>query len=435
MCGGWLLELCEHLPSHMKSNILIGLIDCNNFFVSCERIFRPDLENVPTLVLSSNDGCVVARSQEVKDIGIPMGIPYFKVKDIVKDKGIAVFSGNLTLYRDISRRVFDIAREEFSEVEQYSIDEAFFTLPEKELSEARLLAMRKRIYCEVGVLVSVGVGYSKTIAKMATDEAKKQSGVHIFLQDSFLTKNANTPLSKVWGVGRNMNVALQGVGLQTINDLICAEPALLRQVYGVVAARLQAELRGSYVNQVCPKRPLQRSVMSSKSFNKTTNNMTILEDALAHHVRHIAADLRSMQSVASVIRVSLGTSRHGDYFMRGGSQEAGLGEGSDDTFVLMRAAHDLLRELYEPGVLYQKVGVTVSGIRLAGSMSHNLFEEAGSAANGELLAIVDGLNKKGNRELISIGTRLRSEAWQAKSAKRSPACTTQWSDLITVSAR
>lgn len=412
---------------------LIGLVDCNNFFVSCERLFRPDLECQPVLVLSANDGCVVARSQEVKDIGIPMGVPYFKIKDTVKDNAIQVFSGNITLYRDISRRVFAVMRREFSTVEQYSIDECFFTLTPSTTLAARLSDIRQQIRQEVGIPVSIGVASSKTLAKIATDEAKRAQGVQVFLDTAWQDRVAAMSLAQVWGVGRGLAEQYRSAGLETVGDLLEVDAALLRQRFGVVAARQQAELSGQLVYRVERKRSLQQSLMSSRSFKKTTMDQAVLADAAAYHVRHLAEELRSMQAGAQVVRVSLRTSRHGDYFLRGGSKEAVLPQATNDTFTLMSAAQDLVSSLYESAVPYQKVGVTLSHISPE-TREQTLFTN-NEHDRSAILTAVDELNTRADRELVTLGSRLRTADWQPQSAARSQAYTTQWSDIARVSAR
>jgi len=412
----------------------IGLVDCNNFFVSCERLFRPDLQSKPTLVLSANDGCVVARSQEVKDIGIPMGVPYFKIKDIIKDKDIQVFSGNIILYRDISRRVFDIVRKAFATVEQYSIDEAFFTGDAEEISQDSLQMLQAKVWQEVGIPISIGLADSKTLAKIATDIAKKKSGVCMLHNKQWSKLSPDMPLGSVWGIGRGLVEQYRRHGLKTVADLLAVDPSLLCQRFGIVSARQHAELSGIAVHTLTKERPLQQSLMSSRSFKKTTTDMAVLADATAYHVRHIAADLRSMQAVAKIIRVSIQPSRHGDFFLQGGSSEAILEQGTSDTIVLLQAASRLLEHMYTREVPYQKVSVTVSGISTVHSVQNTLFSQGTeSRGSNELYTAIDALNKD-NNELVVLGSRLQEKAWQPKAEKRSFAYTTRWNEICQVSA-
>lgn len=420
------------------SSSRIALVDCNNFFVSCERVFRPDLKDVPVLVLSSNDGCVVARSQEVKDIGIPMGVPYFQIKDIIKDKGIQVFSGNITLYRDFSRRVFQLVREHSDCVEQYSIDEAFFTLSvgrEAEL-EQQLVALRSRVYHEVGIPVSIGVGFSKTQAKAAATVAKKTHGVNIVELRDRTIAFAELPLEQVWGIGPGLSASMRQQGLQLVEDIQVADTNRVGVLFGVAGTRKQAELCGTIADPVSPNRGLQKSLMSSKSFSNTTADKAVVQDALAYHVRQLAAALRSMSAVTGILRVSLQTSRHSDWLLRGGSREAALISGTNDTVYLLKIAISLLDDLYDPTVPYSKVGVTLSNIRPTGQETKSLFEnkETQEGVQRDVWSIVDSLNAGARGEVITVGSRGKIKEWQSKSVWRSGRYTTHWGDLVTVSA-
>ena len=418
----------------MDNTKLVGLVDCNNFFVSCERLFRPDLAAAPTLVLSANDGCVVARSQEVKDLHIPMGVPYFKIKDIVKDNGIEVFSGNLTLYRDISRRIFSIICDEFTEVEQYSIDEAFFLVENDSHLKDKLQLVRSRVLTEVGMPVSIGVASSKTLAKISTDIAKNCTGTFVLSESDWKDRSSNFPLASIWGVGRRTAESLTRNGIRFVQDYIDLPTFFVRQHYGVVGERLQSELKGEYVYAVDKKRPLQKSLMSSRSFSHKTEDINVLADALAYHVRSVTADLRGMDAGAKNLRVSLRTSRHGDYFIRGGSLETVFASYTSDTFVLLKEAQKLLHKLYEDNVPYNKIGVTVSDIQSCSVSQQSLFGGSKPVDNNSLLKVIDGLNKQSDKELLVLGSHLRSKTWQSKSAKKSQSYTTSWSDLPRVSA-
>ena len=305
----------------------IGVVDCNNFFVSCERLFRPDLRKRPVIVLSSNDGCVVARSQEVKDMGVPMGVPYFKIKDIVKDNGITTFSSHFTLYRDISSRVFTVLKEELSDVEQYSIDEAFFAISgTKEEVVARVTRIKLRIEQLVGVPVSVGVAATKTIAKVAVDQAKKTTGILVLSKTDWELARHELPLGDVWGVGRKLSTRFTVLGVKTVPELLHTAPVVVEKHFGVVGLRLQAELSGDAAYPVCSTSLPQQSIMSSRSFKDATEDVMVLEDAVAFHTRAVAADLRRLGKVVSVIRVSIRPSRFSSYLLRGGVAEHQLSE-------------------------------------------------------------------------------------------------------------
>ena len=411
----------------------IGLIDCNNFFVSCERLFRPDLVGRPVVVLSSNDGCVVARSQEIKDIGIPMGVPYFQIKDMLDTAGATVFSGHIAMYRDISRRVFEVVRQELDTVEQYSVDEAFFVVPQGSSTHQLIATLKQRVEQLTGIPISIGVGASKTQAKFASTVAKKTGGLFVCDADQWGSLTAEIRLEQIWGVGAGLARKFTAQGITTVAELLATDTNRVQVCFGVVGVRLQAELGGIAVSPVEPKRLLQKSLINSRSFSKTTQDSSILADAAAYHARQIATELRLMGAVCSAVRLALSTSRHGDFFLRGGSLERVFDTPTSDTFVLVAAAEELLQGLFEAGVPYQKVGVSVTGISLQQPASATLFGEPVADRSALLLAL-DKLNARSGRELITVGSRLRTSQWQSKSEARSPAYTTRWNELATVSA-
>ncbi len=410
----------------------VGVIDCNNFFVSCERLFRPDLAKEPVVVLSSNDGCVVARSQEIKDIGVPMGVPYFKIKDMLEKAGATTFSSHFTLYRDLSRRVFSVVREEFPGMEQYSVDEAFFTTDEDPYLVARTL--KQRVEREVGIPVSIGLAYTKTQAKYASKLAKKSAGVRVLNEDDWQALAPDISLSEIWGVGGKLELAYKRHGLQTVQDCVLADQAQIRNLFGVNGVRLQQELQGYSVLKLQSTATPQQSLMSSRSFHKDVFELSVLADAVAYHVRHVAADLRLSRQEGWQLRLFILPSRHGDFVLRGGSKELILPAPTNDTFILLQEAEKLLNDLYETGVPYKKVGVILGQLQPSGSGQGQLFEGLKDKGSGDLLAVIDTLNQRGGRELVVLGDRLRGKDWQAKSGSKSPAYTTRWSDIAKAKA-
>ncbi len=411
----------------------IGVVDCNNFFVSCERLFRPDLQNKPVAVLSSNDGCVVARSQEVKDMNIPMGVPYFKVKDIVKDNNVQLFSSHFALYRDISSRVFSVLRDELSTVEQYSIDEAFFVLPEKIDPDTVAKQVKDTIERKVGMPVSVGISSSKTLAKYAVELAKKASGTKVLLQEEVKESATEILLSKIWGVGRQGVVKYKQSGYETVDDLLHADPARIATLFGIVGTRLRAELLGEAVYEVGAERDVQKSIMSSRSFSEKTFDINVLSDAAAYHARHIGSQLRKKELVASSVRISIQPSRHGDFLLQGYSGEVIFDTPINDSLLLIKAVNDLLTEGYKAGVPYNKVGVSVSGLLSEQHVQDSLFTDENEPKNNELMKVIDQLNSRGG-EIISIGNRQHGDKWKARKDMVSPAYTTKWTDVAQVFA-
>jgi DNA polymerase V len=409
---------------------MIGLMDCNNFFVSCERLFRPDLLKRPVAVLSSNDGCIVARSQEIKKLGIPMGVPYFKVRDVCTEAGAVLFSSNFTLYRDISSRVMQTLADEVGPCEVYSIDEAFFSLPDT-VTEAKLAAIRERIYRDVGLPVSIGAASTKTLAKQGSEIAKKGSGVCVLTPALFAEAVAPAPCASVWGLGRQTSEKLRRMGVETVAQFLALDRAVVRAHFGVGGERIYSELSGTPAYAVGhTTEDIRKSLMSSRSFEKTTHDRADLESAVAYHVNELAGKLREKHLLASRMYVSLLTSRHSDYFLRGGSEEIVLEEPTAETSVLIGEALRAVRAAHDPEVPYKKAGVVLSGLMPEAYASASLFERKESRA---VDAVADLINARfGHNAIHSAAVRSAGPKTSAK--LRSPQYTTRWGDIPTVRA-
>lgn len=414
----------------------IGLIDCNNFFASCERLFRPDLRHKPVVVLSSNDGCVVARSQEIKDKGIPMGVPYFKVKDILKDIEATTFSSHFALYRDISRRVFNVVNRECEAMEQYSIDEAFFILRgSKGEVESQLFVVKDIVEREVGMPVSVGVGKSKTLAKYANQIAKKTNGVFVLTMNEWQDRAALVPLRDLWGVGYRLTEEYKKHALNTVADLLPIERRQIQALFGVVGVRMWLELKGISTTSSGSKEHIQGSILHSRSFKHTAADILVLQDAVAYHVREASEDLRDQGLKTRCLKVSLQTSRHDDWFLQGGSKEVIFNAPTNDIFVLLKAATRLVDELYREGVPYKKAGILLYDLVPEQIHQGSLFEDPQEAKTASLTPLIDSLNIRLNgKAAVLVGSYLRGADWESSRAKRSPAYTTSWSDLVTARA-
>lgn len=411
----------------------IGLIDCNNFFVSCERLFRPDLVNKPVLVLSSNDGCVVARSQEVKDMGIAMGVPYFQIKDIVLKSRTTVFSSHFALYRDISDRVFKVVKAELGDIEQYSIDECFFMVNEAE-AEAVARRIRREVMKQVGIPVSVGIGQSKTIAKHASRLAKKTDGTMVLSDTIWLGLTSNIALGEIWGVGSGRTKQFTAAGLKTVHDLIQIPLGTVDRLFGIEGVRLWNELRGEPVLAVGSLRTLQKTMMSTRSFAKATNEYSVLKEALLYHAYEVVKDLQLNNQLASNVRILIYPSRHGDYMLQGASLDVSFVRPINDLFTFQNQVIQLLERCYKAGVPYQKAGIIVTGLVGANVQTKSLFEEDNTAKE-RLTETIYAINRKFGKTLVGLGQIANKKAtWMAKQNLKSPEYTTQWNDLCKVKA-
>lgn len=412
----------------------IGLIDCNNFFVSCERVFRPDLQKKPVVVLSSNDGCVVARSQEIKDMGITMAVPYFHVKDKLKSVGAEVFSSNFDLYRDISRRVFKIVKSEISQSEQYSIDECFFAL-NKDSTEEQILSLKERIFTEVGIPVSIGVGPSKTIAKYANRLAKKTGEVTYLSDKDWLSGADAIPLSLLWGVGVSRSREFAKYDIKTVLDLLSLEDRLIQKLFGIEGLRLKLELSGQYLPfKLKSSTHSQKSVTSTRSFAKATTDLSFITNALFTHVNKLIANLYKDNLLASAIKVIVYPSRHGDYFMQGSVEEAVFIKPTRDIFVMEKTVIKLLKQGYRAGVPYKKAGVLLTGLVSANNVQLGLFEDESKTENATETMVK--LNNRFGHSILKLGIiSSNKKVSVANNNFASPLYTTNWSHLKIVSAK
>lgn len=413
---------------------MIALLDCNNFFVSCERVFRPDLQGKPVIVLSSNDGCVVARSNEAKALGVPMGIPFFQIKELVKKEKIEIFSGNFPLYEDISRRVMKIAESLADKTERYSIDESFLVLngnKDEALERARLI--KEQVERGTGIPISIGVASAKTLAKLASEYAKKNpktEGVFLISEDNRSDFLTNVLVGEVWGVGSKTSLKLHRAGIRTALELAKSSDEWLRRNLGLGTLRTAYELRGiSAIN----KREVsnsKQSILSSRSFGKKTGELKDLEEAVATHISSAASKMRKDKSCSSYISVSLRTARSAfDY----GHNISGFREiffPTDDTIELINYGHQILKDIYKEGLSYSKAGILLSNFsprELAPTRS--LFDEYENKSRSELMAVLDSIDKKYGKGTVFPAAVGIKQPWSQREDFRSPRYTTEWSDL------
>ncbi len=417
------------------NHTMIGLLDCNNFFVSCERLFRPDLLKRPVAVLSSNDGCIVARSQEVKDLGIPMGIPYFQVKDVLTKANAVLFSSNFTLYRDISARIMETLEAEVGTCDVYSIDEAFFEVSD-DATEADILAIRSRVMQDVGLPVSIGVASTKTLAKQASVIAKKGNGVCILTEALWNEKMQTTLCSSVWGLGRQTTAKLRELGVKTVVEFLALDRSVIRKHFGVSGDRIHMELQGVTVHELGASHDdVQQSIMSTRSFQKTTNKLGDLESAIGYHVSEVAEKLREKKLLATHLSVIIQASRHGDFMLRRGSSDVVLAMPTADTQTLLHEALVQVHKLYDSEVPYKKAGVVVGGLVPETYLTHSLFGAPQEASNTiSVDSVRDMLNRKFGHGTVRSGVVLQSGA-RGSQKLRSKEYTTNWKDIPIISAK
>jgi DNA polymerase V len=361
-----------------------------------------------------------------------MGVPYFQIKDSIKDSGVVVCSANLTLYRDLSRRVFEVMRQELDVVEQYSIDEAFFTLPSK--ASPLLLAeqLRTVVGNSLGLPVSIGIGQSKTQAKFA-NRCTKQSGV-VAVWDTTQVPVAliDIPLHHIWGVGKGLSTQFRTAGLLTVADLLAVPADRLQARFGIVAVSLQAELAGVAVSPVRSRLVVpQKSIMSSRTFASATTEYAAVADALMYHINHVAADLRGLGCGAMYLKIWVRPSRFSDYASHGIRAERWFTAPVSATGSLAKVALALLKREFIPQIPYRKAGVLVAGLR-AHDGQQSLFTPV--SAESPLWSVVDRLNRTCGAGQIWLGTIPAQSRVKPRQHALTPAYTTQWSEIPVVSA-
>ncbi|MDE2510317.1 MAG: Y-family DNA polymerase, partial [Elusimicrobia bacterium] len=329
-----------------------ALVDCNNFFVSCERVFRPELERRPVIVLSNNDGCVISRSEEAKALGIGMAVPFFEVRPLVVEHKVAAISANHELYVDFSRRVAEVLRRHAPTVEEYSVDESFLTLPQDGDLPARARALRAEVGRWTGIPVSVGLAPTKALAKLASDKAKKAGGVLSLLDPEIRARRlAETPVEHVWGIAKRSAVKLAAHGAHTAADFAELDDALIQKTLGVGGVRLAQELRGVSCLTLAPTPPERQSVTVSRSFGRPVGSLAALESAVASFAANAAERARRHELKAGALSVFLG--------WREGGEAAGDDAGArltptNDTAALVKTAKELLGRLFVEGRAFRK---------------------------------------------------------------------------------
>lgn len=412
----------------------IALVDCNNFYASCERIFNPKLEGKPVVVLSNNDGCIVARSNEAKALGIPMGAPYFKWKELCDQNGVFVYSSNYELYGDISHRVMLSLAAYCPDLEIYSIDEAF--LPLDDISQTTLfdfaIEMKASIKQCVGMPVSIGIASTKTLAKIANHIAKKKTDFGVFNFDDHQDKSsilAGIVVRDIWGIGRRLSDDLNSLGIMTAHDLAEADPKRMRIYFGVTVEKIIRELQGISCIPLDEHPHARKQIISSRSFGRPILQLDELEEAISSYTAIACLKLREQKSVAAALSVFLRTSpfsTKGPFYENNLSYE--LPVPSADTRVFIKYARQCLQKLYKPGYRYAKTGIILSGLSSDSIAQGDMFTPP--VENDHLMETLDLINKKYGKRTVTMCAEGTVKSWQIKCDKRSPRYTTRWSEIL-----
>lgn len=415
---------------------MFALADCNNFYASCERVFDPSLRGRPVVVLSNNDGCVVARSAEAKALGIPMAAPAFQWERIFRAHNVAVRSSNYALYGDMSGRVMRTLTGLVPRLEAYSIDEAFLDLAGLREDRTALCGrIRATVLRWTGIPVSIGIAPTKTLAKIANRWAKKhpESGGVFDLSacadvDGLLER---IDVEDVWGIGGRKGATLRRYGIATARRLRDADPGWVRKKLSVVTMHTVLELRGRPCLPLELAPPTKKAIGSSRSFGQPVTALADLREALASYTVRAAEKLRAQGCVAAIVMAYLQTNA----FKAGEPQYANLqdvrlAEATDYTPALVRAAHKALDYIYKSGYKYKKVGVLLTGIEPAGRRQLTLLADPeADARRGRLMEALDGVNARWGRGKLALAAEGIQQPWQMKRGMKSPDWTTRWEEM------
>lgn len=426
---------------------VIALVDCQNFYCACERLFRPDLWDRPVAVLSNNDGCVIARSEAVKRMGVPMGAPYFQVKKQLAAADVAVFSSNYALYADLSWRVMTVLRQQAQAFEEYSIDEAFLEVPA--LSREALVGWaeqaRRRVRRVTGIPVRVGIGHTKTLAKAASQLAKQQGTAVCCLTDHPRLDEAlnAVDVGDVWGVGPSYEQTLATHGIRTARALRDVPVPWARRQMTVRGARLVQELRGRRCLDVETTPAPRKSVIRSRSFSQAIYSLKPVREAVATHASRAAEKLRAAERVASHLQVFIQAGPSAKDLTYRNMASTPLTPPTHHTPTLLKSAHHCLGRIWRDGPAYRKAGVMLTGLRPEVPRQTHLFDAGPTAEESALMDIVDRINRTMGRGTAGWGTAGWAAAmvgepdrkdWTMRRAQRSPRYTTCWDELRTVQA-
>ena len=415
---------------------MIALIDCNNFYASCERVFRPDLEKKPIVVLSNNDGCVIARSNEAKKLGVKMGEPAFKKKDFFVKNNIHTFSTNFILYGDMSKRVMSILKQNSKEIEIYSIDEAFIDCYNENLNKYAI-HLRNKVKKWTGIPVSIGIAKTKVLAKIANHIAKKhrKSGVFILDNQEIIKKALKfTPIEDVWGIGYRYAQILKEYGVNTAYDLTCIEEGWIKNKLSIVVLRITQELKGINCFQIDSKNIAKKNICTSRSFGQPIKDYNTLKEAVSTFAVRCCEKLRKQKTCASEIKIFIYTNpfnpRHKQYYA---TKNIKLDRATNDNQIIVKEVIKGLKMIYKKEYIYKKAGVIVSKIIKEDQLQLSLFDQITNREKySKISKIIDQLNNSMGKDKLRIATQGFDRNWRMKQEQLSPCYTTRIEEILTV---
>lgn len=407
---------------------MFALIDANNFYVSCERVFQPKLNNKPVIVLSNNDGCAIARSNEAKIIGIKMGAPLHMIKNMISEYDVQLRSANFTLYGDMSSRFMTIVKRESPNIEVYSIDESFIHIGDYAEVDRWSVELRETVLKELGLPTSIGVARTKVLAKLANSLAKKSGGSFTLRENDEKRVLASTPVCDVWGIGGQLSASLMGMGIFTAQQFIQADSNLIRDTFSVVVARIQSELQGNSVLELEENKPIRKEILVSRSFGEPVITQQQINLAVSKFIEDGSRKLRGQESEARLLTVFLKTNR----FSKSAKQysnviQVKLPYSTSDTETLSHYAQILVERIYRNGYEYKKAGIRLSSLTDANSYQNDLFSNRSS---GKIDTVKDSINIRFGRTTLKSAVLVsKNQSWKMKRNFLSQSYTTNWNQL------
>ena len=414
----------------------IALIDCNSFYVSCERLFNPKIKNVPVVVLSNNDGCVISRSTEAKKLGIKMGEPYFKVKELVRKNNVQIFSSNYSLYGDLSRRVMKVLKGFSDKIEIYSIDEAFIDLShiKDENIEDYGKKIRERVLKWTGIPTSVGISCTKTLSKVANHVAKKNKTGVIFLKDNIDDVLKNFDISDIWGVGRQLSKLYIKNGINNAYKLKNISNSWVKKSTNVLGAKTVMELRGISCINLETEETKRKSCCVSRSFGRKVESLNKLKESITTHCLNAAEKIRNDNQTTRSITVFIRTSpfdKNRKYYSN--SLTIDLPVATNNSLELVKVAIEGLKKIYKYGYFYQKAGVILSKLSEAGEKNLNLLTPILENKSQTLMKAIDVTNAKYGRNVISVAQAGINNSWKMRREHSSKIDTASFDSLPKIS--
>ena len=418
---------------------MFALVDCNNFYASCERVFDPRLERRPIVVLSNNDGCVIARSNEAKALGIAMGEPAFKKEDVYAKHNVAVFSSNFALYGDMSQRVMRTLAQHSAAMEIYSIDEAFLDCSGLTADGLDRFGsqLRKTVKQWTGIPVSIGVAPTKTLAKVANHIAKRlpdNSGVCVLEKEETIEYCLKKfPVEKLWGVGRRYALFLRSWGINTAWDLRRMPEGWVKDNMTVVGLRLQKELKGEPCIPMEHNPQKKKEICTSRSFGTMVTELDELKQAVSMYATRCAEKLRTQNSCTNLVNVFLHTNPfRPDLPQYKNVRLVRLPVASNSTLTIVQSALRGLESIYRKGYQYKKAGVIVSGLVPSNTIQYNVFHSTDEDRHMRLMTAMDKVNDREGRDVLRVAEQGFTRRWTLRQERLSPCYTTRWADFMTI---